>query len=229
MRPDRANRMQKSRLLKALTAFAAAACAGALAAPGVSIASAATPAATDSANSIAAGVGPAPTGHLLAVTTDHTPPAGAMVGEWGITKAGQRYSYTYRVGDNKPAAAPVQAAVVTGCSEYISNLQLLGAGASAYFQWETSQTCVGAYGTQSLRTQLWRSSWSGPRGYDSWSSWTKPSGNSIIDWGWSADCSDGGGTYVYYPVMQGKATGVGQGPTLRSQNSLKENCGPNAP
>ncbi|MFD3647509.1 hypothetical protein ACFWVT_10585 [Streptomyces cyaneofuscatus] len=103
-----------------------------------------------------------------------------------------------------------------------------GSGANAWFSWVTSQVCSGSYGSQRIETQMWRSSWSGPRGYDIWRK-TKSTTKSFIDYGWSVDCNDGGGTYTYYPVMKGFATGVGSSPTTRADNELRKNCGTKAP
>lgn len=61
---------------------------------------------------------------------------------------------------------------------------------------------------------MWHSSWSGPRGYNNWHG-TGLTSYSFIDYGWSTDCNDGGGTYTYYPVMQGYASGIGWGPKTR--------------
>ncbi|MYX18423.1 hypothetical protein GTY67_34305 [Streptomyces sp. SID8374] len=150
---------------------------------------------------------------------------GTLVTEWGKTKAGESYSFTYRAGEAKPKDDKAAAA---RCSIYISDVTFRGAGANAWFNWETSQVCSGSFGTQRIETQMWRSSWSGPRGYDIWRK-SKSTANSFIDYGWSVDCNDGGGTYTYYPVMKGFATGVGSSPTTRADNELRKNCGTTAP
>ncbi|MGW3665636.1 hypothetical protein [Streptomyces sp. NPDC005141] len=75
---------------------------------------------------------------------------------------------------------------------------------------------------------MWRSSWSGPRGYNNWHG-TGLTANSFIDYGWSTDCNGGGGTYTYYPVMQGYASGIGWGPKTRSDNELRKGCGTRSP
>jgi hypothetical protein len=166
-----------------------------------------------------------PTNH---VTVDgHSVVKGTTIGEWGKTKDGKPFSYTYRAGDAKPESAPPGEAAAR-CSVYISDVSFHGAGASAYFQWETSQVCSGSFGSQKLETQMWRSSWSGPRGYDVWHG-TRSTTSSFIDYGWSVDCNDGGGTYTYYPVMKGYASGIGWGPTTRADNELRKGCGTNAP
>jgi hypothetical protein len=77
-------------------------------------------------------------------------------------------------------------------------------------------------------SQMWRSSWSGPRGYNNWHG-TGLTSNSFIDYGWSTDCNDGGGTYTYYLVMQGYASGIGWGPKPRSNNDLRKGCGTRSP
>ncbi|MGW3913032.1 hypothetical protein ACWEBX_16135 [Streptomyces sp. NPDC005070] len=139
------------------------------------------------------------------------------------------YSFTYKPGEGKPArrAAPATA----GCSVYISDVSFHGAGAGAWFQWETSQACsgsFGSFGSQKLQSQMWRSSWSGPRGYNDGHG-TGLTSNSFIDYGWSTDCNDGGGTDTYYPVMQGDASGIGWGPKTRSDNELRKGCGTSSP
>lgn len=152
---------------------------------------------------------------------------GTSVTEWGKTKSGESYSFTYRAGEAKPDNDKVAAAAAK-CSIYISDVSFRGSGANAWFTWETSQVCSGSYGSQRIETQMWRSSWSGPRGYDVWHG-TKSTTKSFIDYGWSVDCNDGGGTYTYYLVMKGFATGVGSSPTTRADNELRKNCGTNAP
>ncbi len=175
----------------------------------------------------APGLSPLKSAVATKLTTRTSAPAGT-VAEWGVTSGGKYYSFTYHVAQGRPASAPASPQVTAGCSDYISDVELLGGGSSArYFQWTTSQTCVGAFGVQSIRTQMWRSSWSGPRGYNAWTT-SQPTTNAFTNWGWSTDCNWGNGTYDYYPVMQGYATGVGYGPILRSNNQLTENCGPNA-
>lgn len=183
---------------------------------GLSTSASAAPAASDNTNSSVAYV----------MVDGHRVVAGTTIGEWGKTTTGERYSFTYIAGDAKPAAPAAPAAAA--CSVYISDVSLYGAGAGAWFSWETSQACSGAFGTQGLETQMWRSSWSGPRGYNNWHD-TGASANSFIDYGWSTDCNDGGGTYTYYPVMKGYASGIGTGPTTRSNNDLRKGCGTRSP
>ncbi|MEE1733741.1 hypothetical protein PUR33_31935 [Streptomyces sp. BE282] len=152
---------------------------------------------------------------------------GTSVTEWGMTASGESYSFTYRAGEAKPDNGKAAAAAAK-CSIYISDVSFRGSGANAWFSWETSQVCSGSYGSQRIETQMWRSSWSGPRGYDVWHG-TKSTTKSFIDYGWSVDCNDGGGTYTYYRVMKGFATGVGSSPTTRADNELRKNCGTDAP
>ena len=156
----------------------------------------------------------------------HRVVAGTTIGEWGRKENGELYSFTYKAGEAKPAALAAPAAA--RCSVYISDVSFHGAGAGAWFQWETSQACSGSFGSQKLQTQMWRSSWSGPRGYNDWHG-TGLTSNSFIDYGWSTDCDDGGGTYTYYPVMQDYASGIGWGPKTRSDNELRKRCGTRSP
>ncbi|WP_158717032.1 hypothetical protein [Streptomyces rimosus] len=151
----------------------------------------------------------------------HPVVAGTTIGEWGKTTDGKLYSFTYKAGEAKPAVPATP-------SVYISDVSFHGAGASTYFQWVTSQACSGSFGSQKLQTQMWRSSWSGPRGYNNWHG-TGLTSRSFIDYGWSTDCNDGGGTYTYYPVMQGYASGIGWGPKTRSDNELRKGCGTRSP
>ncbi|WP_329127246.1 hypothetical protein [Streptomyces sp. NBC_01465] len=92
----------------------------------------------------------------------------------------------------------------------------------------TSQACSGSFGTQKLKTQMWRNSWSGQRGYSGWAT-TGSTASSFIDYRWSSDCNDGGGTYTYYPVVQSYASGIGWAPTTRSDNELRHGCGTSEP
>jgi hypothetical protein len=163
-------------------------------------------------------------GHVM--VDGHRVVTGTTIGEWGKTTKGERYSLTYKAGEPKPAGPAAPAAA--SCSVYISDVSFHGAGAGAWFQWETSQACSGSFGSQKLQTQMWRSSWSGPRGYNNWHG-TGLTSNSFIDYGWSTDCNDGGGTYTYYPVMQGYASGIGWGPKTRSNNDLRKGCGTRSP
>ncbi|MCX5095358.1 hypothetical protein OOK36_42290 [Streptomyces sp. NBC_00365] len=64
---------------------------------------------------------------------------------WGV-------SFTYKAGEAKPAALAAPAAA--RCSVYISDVSFHGAGAGAWFQWETSQACSGSFGSQKLQTQM---------------------------------------------------------------------------
>ncbi|MFI6475433.1 hypothetical protein ACIBL5_34960 [Streptomyces sp. NPDC050516] len=89
----------------------------------------------------------------------------------------------------------------------------------------TFQACTrSSFGSQKLQTQMWRSSWSGPRGYNDWHG-TGSTTNRFIDYGWSTDCN-GGGTYTYYPVMQGYASGIGWGSKTRSDMICARDAAP---
>jgi hypothetical protein len=148
-------------------------------------------------------------------------PKGTEVGVWGKTASGKKYSYTYVEGKTKPK--PELAADADGnCTEYISDLTLK----VHTFHWETEQLCWGAYGEQSLRTQIRRTSWDGWRGYTAESDWTKKSANSVIKFHWTAHCHHGNGTYDYEAVMQGRTTTLGDGPAVASGNIPRYNCGP---
>jgi hypothetical protein len=121
-----------------------------------------------------------------------------------------------------PRAASSEApqAGATSCTEYIGNVSRSGR-----FHWYTSFRCNGV-GINEVFSQMWRSSWSGPRGYSSWgyTGWTIS--NPVSD-NWSIGCNNGHGYYDYYPVMYGDNAYVGQGPTIRSANQLNHvDCGP---
>ena len=124
---------------------------------------------------------------------------------------------------SKITATPAVTAVYT---EYISDLSKQNGNYP--FCWETSQTCSGPFGDQYMATQMWHSSYSGPRGYGGWA-YDGPSPNSFISQNWSIGCNYGTGYYTYYPVMYGWATNVGQGPTIRSDNQLNAHCGTTPP
>lgn len=122
-------------------------------------------------------------------------------------------------------AGPAVASATTACHDYISDVTL-GAGV---FHWQTEETCIGSYGWHKINTQLWRSSWSGPRGYGSWAQ-SRESVDEYINEYWGINCNAGHGYYDYYPVMRGYASGIGSGPTLRSNNQLNQkNCGTGPP
>jgi len=148
----------------------------------------------------------------------HIIPAGAHVLVYGKDRLGKRFSYSYRQG----AAAPpsVVPSLAASCSVYISDL-----GLSSHFYWETAQFCSGAFGTQQIHTQIFRSSWSGPRGYGAWA-YTPTTSSSTLDYNWTIGCHSGGGYYNYYAVMYGYASGIGSSPATRSNNTLNSrNCG----
>lgn len=120
----------------------------------------------------------------------------------------------------EPAVFPEATATASwSCTAYISDVYIYYNGD---FRWRTNQFCSGTFGYQRHRTQLWRSSWSGPRGYTYWwyTPWTRDSDQPRT---WNARCGSGG-TYTYHPVVQGEAT-YGNGPILRSNNELIRSCG----
>lgn len=180
-------------------------------------------------------------------------PIGSSVGVWGLTDDGQRFEYTYVQSESSPPSGPslaepivadaepvdadlaataptthalesvpfetVQAASAV-CSVYVSDVAFfIGFG----FDWETAQTCSGAFGEQGHRTQLWRSSWSGLRGYSSWV-WTGWTVASFQSQQWNIACG-GGGTYDYFPVVQGTSSVIGSSPIVRADNHEREPCG----
>jgi hypothetical protein len=111
------------------------------------------------------------------------------------------------------------------CHEEIDGFNLGGAGPS--FRWWTEQICTGAFKSQDLKTQLWRSSWSGPRGYGSWVYSDVTFGTQLGPLYWSIKCHVHAGYYDYYPVMRGYNTAGGWGPTVRSSRSVRHQpCGP---
>jgi hypothetical protein len=134
---------------------------------------------------------------------------------------------SYKAVNAQPNADGTQAVtpdVTASCTEYISDLSI----DADVFHWYASQTCYGAFGEQEYKTQLWRSSWSGPRGYTSWG--YDPGGGSLssqstIGEEWGTPCDTSGGYYDYYPVISGYATNIGTGPTVRSENQLDLYCG----
>lgn len=117
---------------------------------------------------------------------------------------------------NSPTSvsSPTVQAASAVCTVYISDVAF---SIPQGFTWETAQICSGAFGLQRQRTQMLRSSWSGPRGYGPWTAWTPWSSNSFESYNWGIGCGSGG-TYDYYPVMQGEATAIGVSPTVRSDN-----------
>lgn len=149
---------------------------------------------------------------------------------YGISN-GKAYYHVVKgelVGRYKPSIPRITAssddhqARALSCTEYIGNVSLSGS-----FRWYTSYRC-NAGGFNEVFSQLWRSSWSGPRGYSGWgyTGWTIS--NPVSD-NWTIGCNRGHGYYDYYPVMYGDNTFAGQGPTIRSANQLNHvNCGPTA-
>ena len=87
---------------------------------------------------------------------------------------------------------------------------------------------TGFYGLQFVSTQMWRSSWSGPRGYSAWVSSHTTSAAVLGPIYWNVYCNNGKGYYDYYPVVQGYASRLGWGPTVRTSNDFHYDCGPSA-
>ena len=113
------------------------------------------------------------------------------------------------------------------CTEYISNVSK--ENGDHPFKWETAQFCSGAFGDQYMATQMTRSSWDGPRAYGS-QSFSPITSNSSTSVHWSLGCNYGTGEYDYFPEMYGWNSGSGQGPTIRSDNTLDDDhCGTNPP
>ena len=112
------------------------------------------------------------------------------------------------------------------CSLYLGYIN----GGAAGFRWKTDQICSGYYGAIETKTQIWRSSWSGPRGYSPWILY--PSVSAGLYYGpeltvnWSVGCSLGGGYYDYNGVAQGYASQLGWSVVVQSTNKLSQlNCG----
>jgi hypothetical protein len=119
------------------------------------------------------------------------------------------------------------AAASAACHEEISNVSYLQS--PTRFAWRTEQICTGSFSPQWLKTQLWRSSWSGPRGYSGWGITSDTSSTQLGPISWGINCNSGKGYYDYYAVVQGHAS-FGYGPQVRSDNTLtSRNCGPTAP
>jgi hypothetical protein len=113
------------------------------------------------------------------------------------------------------------------CTEYISDVSK--ENGNHPFKWETMQTCSGPFGDQYMATQMWRSSYLEPVGYGGWA-YSPHTSNGFTSENWSIGCNYGKGEYNYYPVMYGWTVGLGQGPTIRSDNTLdNDHCGPNPP
>jgi hypothetical protein len=152
---------------------------------------------------------------------------------WGVSNGKPFVKITKGtiVGHYKPSALKVDHANVPAasgnCTEDISNVTRSGG-----FYWSTSQICSGHFGAQDMKTQMWRSSYSGPRGYTSWAYYPASGlySRSSISQNWTIACNNGRGYYDYYPVMQGYASSLGSGPVIRSGNQLNhQDCGPTAP
>jgi hypothetical protein len=125
---------------------------------------------------------------------------------------------TYKLSEI--TAIPAAAAL---CTEYISDVSK--ANGNQPFKWETAQVCTGSFGDQYMATTMMRSSYSGPRAYGS-KRFSDTTSKSTINVNWSLACHYGTGEYNYFPEMYGYATGAGQGPTIRSDNTLEDaHCG----
>jgi len=152
---------------------------------------------------------------------------------WGVSngKSFVRVTKGIAVGEYRLEAEKTGGPSVPGqnalCTEDISDVTRHGG-----FYWSTSQICSGFFGAQDMSTQMWRSSWSGPRGYGGWA-WYPPkrlASQSYISENWTIACNNGKGYYDYYPVMQGYASNIGSGPVIRSANQFNhQDCGPTPP
>lgn len=152
---------------------------------------------------------------------------------WGISD-GRPFVHVTKgqvMGDGTPqppaSGTPTTPAASGNCTEEISNVSRHGG-----FYWSTSQICSGHFGAQDMKTQMWRSSWSGPRGYGSWAYYPAKglASQRSISRNWTLACNNGKGYYDYYPVMQGYASSLGSGPVIRSDNQLNhQDCGPTPP
>jgi len=151
---------------------------------------------------------------------------------WGVSN-GQPFVRVTKgkiVGDYKPQVPSASKAILAAsgnCTEDISDVSRHGG-----FYWSTSQICSGYFGAQDMKTQMWRSSWSGPRGYGSWAYYPASglASQRSISRNWTIACNNGKGYYDYYPVMQGYASSLGSGPVIRSGNQLNhQDCGPTPP
>ncbi|MGI8447923.1 MAG: hypothetical protein ACR2MP_12240 [Streptosporangiaceae bacterium] len=149
----------------------------------------------------------------------------AAAAEWGVTngkpwykilKGTQVGKYTPNPPALRPTALP---AVTTYCHEQVDNISLSG----RTFYWDTWQECFGNYGLQDMRTQMWRSSWSGWRGYGAWTPDTPspPTSASYIFDNWTLGCGSGG-KYDYTAAMSGWASQIGRGPNIRAANTLRQ-------
>ena len=107
-----------------------------------------------------------------------------------------------------------------------TKVQLLGI---TDFVWFYEQTCIGNFVVQDVSTQLWRSSWSGPRGYSGWVTYPdQPTTNSYFSTYFYVRCNHERGFYDYYPVADGWSEGAGRAPRVNPGYQLREDCGPNA-
>jgi hypothetical protein len=129
---------------------------------------------------VTAGSAQASTSQARTPATARNSSAGGVLAaaDWGVDASGKPW---FRVGSGtlveRPSNLATFAAVATAarsaraapawhCHEEIDGFYVGGAGPS--FRWWTEQVCTGPFKRQDLKTQLWRSSWSGPRGYGPW-------------------------------------------------------------
>ncbi|WP_439033251.1 hypothetical protein [Gordonia terrae] len=125
-----------------------------------------------------------------------------------------------------PPAGPGTRQVVTSCRNELTEFELLGI---TDFVWFYEQTCIGNFVVQDVSTQLWRSSWSGPRGYSGWVTYPdQPTTNSYFSSYFYVRCNHERGFYDYYPVADGWSEGAGRAPRVNPGYQLREDCGPNA-
>jgi hypothetical protein len=143
---------------------------------------------------------------------------------WGKAANGKRFSYSYVEGRTRHTRLqPLQ--TVASCTVYISDIDGYKGGP---FSWNTSQTCSGAFGEQKQETQIWRTSYRGWLGYGAIAT-TKLTASSYEDYYWELDCNSGAGTYNYEAEMQGFATNIGWSGWVGSDNTPRDDCGPNPP
>jgi len=133
------------------------------------------------------------------------------------TKDGRTLSYTYE----NPADAP------TVDPEAVIGFCYFGAGNISYngrFNWSTFHSCSGNYGLVTHQSRMLRSSWSGYRAYNDWSS-RGPTAYAAWTYYWSMYCK-GGGTYDYKGSVRIYASGIGYwSGVAASNNSVRQACG----
>ncbi len=145
---------------------------------------------------------------------------GGAHGLIGKLKDGSTFSYTWRDGEQPPAAA--EAAVEEAaafCSYKVSDITY-----TDQFRWSTYHFCTGDYGYVTHQSRMVRSSWSGWRVYIDWRS----QGPTTYPWRyyyWQMYCK-GGGTYDYKATMRLYASGIGYwSPEALSNNKVRKPCG----